>query len=115
MGDIFKACEQTVGTGATADKVLTLACIPLLIKQLINFGFAAGGVTALVFIIISGIKFIQSKGDPKEAEGAKQTMTYAIIGLIVIVLAAAIVNFIGAVTGTGSCITVFDSSFGNCK
>ncbi|HSW88080.1 MAG TPA: pilin [Candidatus Saccharimonadales bacterium] len=112
--DIFAGCEQAVGTGASADKVMTLACIPLLIKQLINFGFAAGGVTALVFIIISGIKFIQSKGDPKSAEGAKQTMTYAIIGLIVIVLAAAIVNFIGILTGTTGCITTFNTSFGNC-
>lgn len=107
------SCLQTINTtGGGTDSVMTLNCIPYLIKDLINFGFAAGGTVALIFIILSGIKFIRSGGDPKESEGAKQTMTYAIIGLIIIVLAAAIVNFIGTVTGT-TCISGF--GFNTCQ
>lgn len=91
---------------------MTLSCLPMLIGQLINVGFAAGGTVALIFIIIAGIKFTRSGGDPKEADAARQTMTYAIIGLIIIVLAAAIVNFIGVITGA-TCISGL--GFGNCK
>ncbi len=102
-------CLQDAGNG---QQVMTLSCLPLLITELINFGLAAGGTVALIFIIISGIKFIRSGGDPKEAEGAKQTMTYAIIGLVIIVLAAAVVNFIGFITGA-RCISTI--GFSNCK
>lgn len=93
---------------------MTLQCVPLLLQGLINFGFAAAGTVALIFIIISGLKLIRSGGDPKEAEGARQTLTYAIIGLVLILLSAAIVNFIGTITGV-SCITLLNQDFGNCK
>ena len=116
MGNIWGSCLQsvntTVGGKAGSDQVMTLSCFPMLIQQLINVGFAAGGTVALIFIIIAGIKFTRSGGDPKETEGARQTMTYAIIGLVIIVLAAAIVNFIGVITGA-TCISAF--GIGNCK
>lgn len=108
-------CLQTINTTTggktTTDSVMTLNCIPVLIKYLINFGFAAGGTVALIFIIISGIKFIRSGGDPKETEGAKQTMTFAIIGLTIIILAAALVNFLGVITGA-TCISAL--GFNSC-
>ncbi|MEK7556672.1 MAG: pilin [Patescibacteria group bacterium] len=50
-------------------------------------------VVALLFIIIAGIRYVTSSGDEKHAEQAKKAIIYAVIGLIVIGVAAAIVNF----------------------
>lgn len=50
-------------------------------------------VVALLFIIIAGVRYITSTGDEKHAEQAKKAILYAIIGLIVIGVAAALVNF----------------------
>lgn len=95
-------CSQQTSSG---DYVVTLQCIPGLIQNIINFGFAAAGTVALIFIIISGIKLVRSGGDPKEAEGARQTLTYAVIGLAIVLLSAAILNLVAAVTGV-HCITL---------
>ena len=61
------------------------------------------GVVATIFLIIGGVQYLTSAGDEKKAATAKQTILYAIIGIIVIALSAAIVNFtIGAITGNTS-------------
>jgi type IV secretory pathway VirB2 component (pilin) len=104
----YSSCIQTVGT----DQIMTLDCLPILIHNIINFAFGVVGAVALIFIIIAGIKLIRSGGDPKQAEGARQTLTYAIIGLVIVVLAAAIVNLVSTVTGV-HCITLL--GFNNCS
>lgn len=52
------------------------------------------GALAVIFIIVSGIQFITSGGDTAKATKARQTLTYSIVGLIVAVLAYAIVRFV---------------------
>jgi len=89
------ACFQTV----SGVKVATLACVPCFIKAVINFGFALGAVVAVAFIIISGIRYITSNGDQVKIAKARQTITYAIVGLVIVVLSYAIVNFAGKMFG----------------
>ena len=52
------------------------------------------GVIAVIMLIIGGIKYVISGGDAKKVTDAKNTVLYAIIGLIVAFLAFAIVNFV---------------------
>ena len=52
------------------------------------------GVLAFVFIILSGFKFVTSGGDPKKLAGAQGTLTYAIIGIIVTILAFIILSVV---------------------
>jgi hypothetical protein len=52
------------------------------------------GVAAVIMLIIGGIRYILSGGDSQAAAAAKNTVIYAIIGIIVAVLAWAIVNFV---------------------
>jgi hypothetical protein len=54
------------------------------------------GVLSAIFIIVAGIRYATSSGNSQRTEGAKQTLTYAVIGLIISVLAFSIVNFIAA-------------------
>jgi len=52
------------------------------------------GPTAILIIAISGLRYVTSHGDQNQLEGAKKTLTWAIIGLIVIIFAFAIVRVI---------------------
>lgn len=64
-----------------------------IIKKVLEFMF----LVALVLIVIAGIRLVISQGDEGEKDKAKKTIIYVIIGLIIIVLARAIVQFIGTV------------------
>lgn len=96
----------------TAEGVATLTCLPAVFKNLVTAVLVFAGIVALFLIIFSGIKFLTSGGDPKQVEGARKTLTYAIIGLVVILSSFAIINIIAGVTGV-DCIKQF--GFGNCK
>lgn len=52
------------------------------------------GVAAVIMIIISGFKFVVSGGDSNEVSNAKKTIIYALVGLIVAVLARPIVSLV---------------------
>ena len=52
------------------------------------------GIIAVIFIIIGGINYTMSQGDPGKVKKAKDTILYAVIGLIVSLLAFAITAFV---------------------
>ena len=55
------------------------------------------GALAVIFIIVGGIQYITSAGNPSGQEKSKKTITYAIGGLILALSTAAIISFIGTV------------------
>lgn len=68
------------------------------IYTIITIFLILAGLAAAIYLILGGIRYITSRGDEKAAESAKNTITFAVIGLIVIGLATAIVRFvIGAI------------------
>lgn len=72
-----------------------------MVKKIINLLLFALGIAAVLMIIWGGVKFTTSHGDPAGVKAAKDTVTYAVVGLIVALLAFAIVNFVvGAFTST---------------
>lgn len=62
----------------------------------LNIVFTITGAIAVMMIVIAGIKYTGSQGDPQGVSKAKNTIIYAVIGLIVVILSAAVVNFIVA-------------------
>lgn len=52
------------------------------------------GIIAVIMIIVSGFKYIVSAGDANAAKSAKDTLLYAVIGLVVAVFAQVIVSFV---------------------
>lgn len=73
------------------------------VTGILNTFLGLAGLIAAIFIIYGGVKYITSRGDEKATAAAKQTILYAVIGLIVIGLSAALVNFVvGAITGQSS-------------
>ncbi len=65
-----------------------------LVTNVLNAAFMFAGVVAVIFIIIGGIQYSGSAGDPQKVTGAKNTLTYAIIGLVVVAFSLLIVNFV---------------------
>jgi hypothetical protein len=45
-------------------------------------------------LVIAGFRYTLSQGDPTKVADSKRTMTYSIVGLVVIALAATVVNFV---------------------
>lgn len=64
-----------------------------LVKNLINLFSVAVGIIAVIMIIIGGLRYITSGGNDTSVTGAKNTILYAIIGLIIVALAQLIVRF----------------------
>lgn len=64
------------------------------IKNVVNVLLFLLGAIAVIMIIIGGIRYATSNGDSGAIKGAKDTILYAVIGLIVAILAYAIVNFV---------------------
>ena len=52
------------------------------------------GAISVLMLIYGGIRYTISMGDAKNVEAAKNTILYAIIGIVVALLAYAIVNFV---------------------
>jgi hypothetical protein len=64
------------------------------VKNVLTGIMAAVGVVAVIIIIIGGVNYMMSQGDPSKIAKAKKTLIGGIIGLIVVLLAFAIVNFV---------------------
>lgn len=72
------------------------------ITTIINGLLVLVGVVAAIYLVLGGVRYVMSQGNEGEAEKAKLTMLYAVIGIILIGLSAAIVNFlIYTVAGQG--------------
>lgn len=52
------------------------------------------GAIAVIMIVIGGLRYVISGGDSNQVTAAKNTILYAIVGIIVAILAYAVVNFV---------------------
>ncbi len=64
------------------------------ITKAINIASTIVGAAAVIMIIIGGFRYITSAGKQESVQGAKNTLLYAIIGLIIVALAQIIVHFV---------------------
>ena len=64
------------------------------IEQIVNILTAIVGVIAVIMVIVAGFRYITSGGDANRIKSAKDTLLYAIIGLIIVALAQIIVRFV---------------------
>ncbi len=65
-----------------------------LITKVINIISYIAGIAAVIMVIISGIMFVNSHGDSNSVKTARNTLMYAIIGLIIVVIAQTLVRFV---------------------
>ena len=63
-------------------------------KTIVNILLFIIGAIAVIMLVIGGIRYTISNGDSNQVTSAKNTILYAVIGLIVAILAYAVVNFV---------------------
>lgn len=63
------------------------------IKTVIEVLSILAGAVAVIMVIVGGFRYITSAGNPEQAKGARNTILYALVGLIIIGLAQIIVHF----------------------
>ena len=85
-GDSLAGCDGLNGADSSNTNDL--------MKQANNIINVVIGFVAVAFIIFGGIQYTTSAGDPGKVKKAKDTILYGIIGLVVAMLAYAIVNFV---------------------
>ena len=82
------APEGTLGKDDAEGGLLTI------VQNIINIIIGVVGIVAVIMMILGGISFITSQGDAAKVTKARNTILYGVVGLIVALLAFAIVNFV---------------------
>lgn len=65
-----------------------------ILTKVANLLAVVGGIIAVVMIMVAGLKMVTSSGDSKKFSEARNTIIYAAVGIVVIVLARVIIEFI---------------------
>ncbi|HVO86748.1 MAG TPA: pilin [Candidatus Binatia bacterium] len=65
-----------------------------ILRHIVNILSALVGVVAVIMIIFGGLRYVTSGGNDTSITSAKNTILYAIIGLIIVALAQIIVHFV---------------------
>ena len=84
--------------GAQAD-VPTLQYLEVLFGRFVNILLGFAGVLLFLTFIIGGFRYITSGGDQKAIAAAHATLTYAVLGLILVILAYSFLALIEYITG----------------
>ena len=84
--DVNTDCESEVSSGTEG--------INTIVETIINVFSIIVGVVSVIMIIYGGFRYITSGGDSGNVSGAKNTIIYAVIGLVVVALAQFIVQFV---------------------
>ncbi|MBI3889823.1 hypothetical protein HY312_04620 [Candidatus Saccharibacteria bacterium] len=64
------------------------------VSTLLNTAYLIAGIVAVIVIIIGGIRYASSNGDSSGVQSGKNTILYAVVGLIIIIMAAAITDYV---------------------
>lgn len=64
------------------------------IQTIINVLLGLIGVVAVIMLIYGGFRYVLSAGDEKATKAARETILFAVVGIVIAILAFAIVNFV---------------------
>jgi hypothetical protein len=84
---------QIAGTGSCDGSTATDS-VNNIIKWVLNIFSVIVGIAAVIMIVVGGLKYTISGGDSTRVSGAKDTILFAIVGLVVVALAQIIVHFV---------------------
>lgn len=89
--NIIAAGAQCAAPAGSADNLFVAGGI---FQQISNTLIFLVGAIAVIMLIIGGLRYVTSNGESTSIKGAKDTITYAIIGIIVAILSFAVVSFV---------------------
>ncbi|MCL5069382.1 MAG: pilin [Actinobacteria bacterium] len=91
--------NSLIQTLSKENGIPTGSVITPLIENTYTLLISVGIIACLIFILIGGISWASSGGDKTKVEKARKTLTFAIIGLVVILFAIGIIQIVGSLFG----------------
>lgn len=88
------ACEGVALTGGSCDQGDAKGKVDKAVAVAIDTFSWIVGVASVIMIMVGGFKYVTSSGDSNSVNSAKNTILYAVVGLVVIALAQVIVRFV---------------------
>lgn len=88
------ACDAFGGGDCSTDPETSKTKVNNIVKTIIDVFSWIIGVIAVIMVIFGGFKYITSGGDSSKVSSAKNTILYAVIGLVIVALAQTIVFFV---------------------
>lgn len=79
--------------------VAKISDLKVVFENVVGYALGMAGIVLFILLLVAGFKYITSGGDPKATEGAKKTLTSAVIGLVVILISYLILVLIETITG----------------
>lgn len=76
-----------------------LSAINVTFSRVVSFAIGFAGVAFFIMFIVGGFNYLTAGGNPQAAEGARKTLTYAIMGLVFIAISYLILVLIKTFTG----------------
>lgn len=90
------AVDCTANANACPAQISSLLTV---MEKVISFLAPVAAIAFFIMLVIGAYKFITSGGDPKGVGAARSTITYAVIGVVLVVAAWLILQLIGSLTG----------------
>lgn len=98
---LFDGAKGEACRGVALDQNAPAGCDPAagtslnsILRLMLNLLSIIVGIIAIIMMIIAGVKFMTSQGEASAVAAARNTLLYAIIGLVVVALAQFIVRFV---------------------
>ncbi len=98
-GDCVEVIEKTVNGETVIIKAATIQGLRCMIANVLSVAITGIGLAGFIMLIIGGFRYLTSGGNSKGAETAKNTITFAVIGLVVALSSFVILNLIAEFTG----------------
>lgn len=90
-----RACEGVnLSTSSDCNTEESQSNFNSLMTRIINIFSIVVGAISVIMVIIGGFRYIISNGDSNGVSGAKNTILYALVGLVVVLFAQIIVRFV---------------------
>lgn len=83
-----------IGSAPTTSQGLPTLTGEQILHNGLNMVYFIAGVLAVVVIVIAGLMYVSSNGDSSRVTKAKNMLTYSIVGLIIVLVAFTITNFV---------------------
>jgi hypothetical protein len=94
--------KEVLASGLVDQDAPPLYELNIIFGNIIPLALGIAGIVLFIMLLLGGFKYMTSGGNPKAAESARNTLTYAIAGLILISAAYFIILFIKEYTGIGA-------------
>lgn len=103
---IYAQFTEWEDVGGVVEEVATFKAIEAIFSNILTMATTLAGIAVFIMLIYGGFGYLTSGGDPEKVKKSTNTLTWAIVGLIILIAIWFIFRFIEEFTGVK--ITVFE-------